>query len=151
MENSFQRLGSESNAQVGRDFELVAQRTIERQFGVLLKPNLSVPVGIGDLKKSHAFDLGCEHARWIVECKSHRWTAGHNVPSAKMTVWNEAMYYFLASPRGYRKVLFVLRDLRRGNGESLAEYYLRTYGHLVPDDVEVWEFDETNGQAQRRN
>lgn len=85
----------------------------------------------------------------IVECKSHRWTAGHNIPSAKLTVWNEAMYYFHAAPGGYRKILFVLKDLRRGTGESLCSYYLRTYGHLIPDDVEFWEYDDQTLSAQR--
>jgi len=84
-----------------------------------------------------------------VECKSHRWTAGGNVPSAKLTVWNEAMYYFHVSPPEYRKIMFVLRDLRQSKGESLAHYYLRTYGHLVPQCVEFWEFDESSSSAVR--
>jgi hypothetical protein len=83
----------------------------------------------------------------IVECKSHRWTSGHNIPSAKLTVWNEAMYYFHAAPSEYKKILFVLRDLRRGTGESLAHYYVRTFGHLIPSGVEVWEYDEASHAA----
>jgi len=38
--------------------------------------------------------------------------------------------------------MFVLRDLRRGAVESLTNYYLRTYRHLAPSDVEFWEYDE---------
>lgn len=37
------------------------------------------------------------------------------------------MYYFHVAPEDYRKIMFVLKDLRHGNGESLAHYYLRTY------------------------
>ena len=28
------------------------------------------------------------------------------MPSAKMTVWNEAMYYFHIAPKQYRKIMF---------------------------------------------
>jgi hypothetical protein len=45
--------------------------------------------------------------------------------------------------------LFVLKDQRRGTGESLTAYYLRTYGHLVPSDIEFWEYDESMGTAIR--
>jgi hypothetical protein len=49
------------------------------------------------------------------------------------------MYYFHIAPARYRKILFVLRDDRRGL--SLADHYVKNYGHLVPSDVEIWEFD----------
>jgi hypothetical protein len=144
----FQRIGAESNSQVGRDFEIVAQRFFASR-GVSLEFGHSVEVGIGTLKKYHSFDLGCSTQRWLVECKCHRWTAGHNVPSAKLTVWNEAMFYFHVAPPEYKKVLFVLQDLRRGTGETLTTYYLRTYAHLVPAGVEFWEYDEKTGVAQQ--
>ncbi len=148
MDKPFQRVGSKSNAHVGRDFELVAQRVFALT-GVHLQLNHVVDVGVGSIKKAHAFDLGCSTQKWLVECKSHRWTSGHNVPSAKLTVWNEAMYYFHAAPAEYKKVFFVLKDLRHGTGESLTSYYLRTYSHLVPNNVEIWEYDESVGVAIR--
>jgi hypothetical protein len=148
MDKPFQRIGSASNAQVGRDFELVAQRFFLQQ-GLHLVRNYSVEVGVGSVKKLHAFDLGCSEQKVIVECKSHRWTAGHHVPSAKTTVWNEAMYYFHVAPGDYRKIMFVLKSLRRGDGESLVHFYLRTFSHLVPEGVEFWEYDEAQGRAAR--
>ncbi len=90
--NNFQRVGSLSNAQVGRDFESLALEYF-RQQGLLLTRCYRVPVGLGSEKKDRQFDLGSDDPPVLVECKSHRWTAGGNVPSAKMTVWNEAMYY----------------------------------------------------------
>jgi hypothetical protein len=48
-------------------------------------------------KKIHCFDLAAANEKIIVECKSHRWRAGARVPSAKMTVWNEAMYCAFAT------------------------------------------------------
>lgn len=53
---------------------------------------------MGKIKKKHSFDLGCKDKK-IVECKSHKWTSGGNIPSAKLNVWNEAMYYFFNSTR----------------------------------------------------
>lgn len=148
MDRPFQRVGARSNAHVGREFELIAQRFFALQDIHLQLPHV-VDIGIGTERKPHAFDLGCAAQKILVECKSHRWTAGHNIPSAKLTVWNEAMYYFYAAPSDYRKIMFVLKDLRRGNGESLTSYYLRCYGHLVPAGVEFWEYDELSGAAVR--
>ena len=92
-------------------------------------------------KKERKFDLGSANPPLLVECKSHRWTSGGNVPSAKITVWHEAMYYFSLAPKEFRKVLFVLRDFSDKRGETLAEYYIRNHGHLIPDDVEILEYD----------
>ena len=76
----------------------------------------------------------------VVECKSHKWTEGANVPSAKMTVWNEAMYYFHLVPNDYRKIFFCLKDYSEKRGLTLAEYYIKTYKHLIPPGVEIWEY-----------
>jgi hypothetical protein len=136
---------------VGRDFENVALRVFSG-LGLNLEKNFKVPVGLNDTSKLHAFDLGCEEQKILVECKSHKWTAPNdNVPSAKLTVWNEAMYYFLVAPPGFRKILFVLRDLSNKRQETLAEYYIRTYRHLIPRDVEIWEFDASSGEVVERS
>ncbi|MCB1500645.1 MAG: hypothetical protein KDK07_12785 [Bauldia sp.] len=149
-QTSFQRIGAISNAHVGRDFEAAIRDVFARQ-GYSLTSNFSAPVGHGERIKGHNFDLGSSDPPILVECKSHRWTAGNNVPSAKITVWNEAMYYFQLAPRRFRKCLCVLLDRRNGHGETLTTYYLRNYGHLVPDDVEVWEFDESTASATKVN
>jgi len=147
MNQPHQRIGSKSNAHVGRDFELAAQKFFSSK-GLELELNVKIPIGVCDLKKEHAFDLGCEFSNVLVECKSHKWTAPNdNVPSAKLTVWNEAMYYFLLAPSGFRKIMFVLRHYSGKRKETLAEYYLRTYSHLIPKDVELWEYDEVTNNA----
>jgi len=51
------------------------------------------------------------------------------------------------APDDYRKTLFVLRDYSPKRKETLAEYYLRTYDHLVPSGVEFWEYDEATRRA----
>ena len=139
MVNNFQRVGSVSNAHVGNDFE-AATREYFRQQGIPLQRNYQVPVGLSS-KKPRRFDLGSGDPPVLVECKCHTWRDGGNVPSAKMAFWNEAMFYFLLAPEGFRKVLFVLRDFSERRNETLAEYYIRTYAHLIPDDVEVLEYD----------
>lgn len=142
MNKPYQRVGSISNAHVGKTFEGVALKIFAAK-GIDLQGDLKLPIGVADNKKLHAFDLGCNEQKIIVECKCHRWTAPNdNVPSAKLTVWNEAMFYFLVAPKEYRKILFVLRDVSKKRRQTLAEYYVRTYGHLIPEDVEIWEVDE---------
>ncbi|WJW76085.1 hypothetical protein QVG61_03050 [Thiohalobacter sp. IOR34] len=148
MSKPFQRIGSRSNAHVGNDFELTALEFFKSE-GLTLERNVKVQVGIEGIKKEHAFDLGSIEQKIIVECKSHKWTSGANVPSAKLTVWNEAMYYFVAAPKGFRKIMFVLYDFSEKRKETLAQYYLRTYKHLVPCDVEFWEYNETNLRAEK--
>ena len=139
MVNNFQRLGSTSNSQVGRDFEIAAQDYF-RKKGISLQRGHNVQIGVSR-KKNRKFDLGSDDPPVLVECKSHTWTSSGNVPSAKITVWNEAMYLFLLAPMRFQKVLFVLRDFNEGRSESLAEYYVRNYSHLIPDNVEIWEYD----------
>jgi hypothetical protein len=126
---------------VGIDFENAADAAFA-EAGIKVERNFSVPVGVGRLRRHHRFDLGSQDPPVLVECKSHRWTVGGNAPSAKLTVWNEAMYYFAIAPLGFRKVLFVLRDYSTQRGLTLAEHYLRRFLHLVPEGVEIWEYDE---------
>ena len=146
--NKFQRVGSEHNAGVGRLFEERVRDFFLKQ-GIDLKSGFAVPIGAAaDRKKLHKFDLGSDNPPILVECKSHTWTQGGNMPSAKMTVWNEAMLYFLLAPAEFRKILFVLKHER--TGQSLAAYYLLTHGHLIPGGVEVWELDDDNVATQLR-
>lgn len=137
-----QRIGSTSNAHVGRDFEAIALEYFMQHEGVALQSPFSVPVGVGDIKKSRRFDLGSDDLPILVECKSHHWTESGNMPSAKMTVWNEAMFYFHIAPPHFRKVLFVLRSDHPMRRETLAEYYVRTNRHLISANVSILEYDE---------
>ena len=147
MDKPFQRKGADSNTKVGRDFEAEAQAFFAQQ-GLHLTPGVTVEIGING-RKAHDFDLGDKQEKVLVECKAHTWTEGGNVPSAKMTAWNQAMYFFHAAPSGYRKILFVLRDFSQRRNESLGAYYIRTNPHLIPADVEVWEFDQRRGTAKK--
>jgi hypothetical protein len=81
MDKPFQRKGSASNTQVGRDFEHRA-KTIFAGQGLHLTSGVSIPIGITQ-KKAHSFDLGDADQKVLVECKAHTWSEGGNVPSAK--------------------------------------------------------------------
>ena len=115
---------------------------------MILQKDISINIGING-KKPHNFDLGNLSEKILVECKSHTWTESGNVPSAKMTTWDQAMYLFYAAPTGYRKIFFALKDYSPKRQETLAEYYIRTKSHLIPRDVEIWEFDENERIAKR--
>ena len=143
----FQRVDALSNAHVGAAFEEVALKLF---IGTIpdLRRGFSITIGVY-AQKEHSFDLGSATAKTIIECKSHTWTAGGNVPSAKLTTWDQAMLYFFLAPRSYRKIMFVKRDFSPKKGESLCSYYLRTHPHLIPDEVEFWEADEDTGEAAR--
>jgi len=147
MNKPFQRKGAKSNTQVGKDFEEAAKFFFSNQ-GLTLQKNIPVDIGLNG-KKSHNFDLGCLNQRILVECKSHTWTKGGNIPSAKITTWDQAMFFFYVAPSGYRKIFFVLKDYSPKKYETLAEFYIRTKSHLIPAGVEIWEFDETQKTANR--
>ena len=138
--NNFQREGSISNSHVGRSFE-ERTREVLAKHGLRLESGHKVPCGLGQERKSHAFDLGSGNPKVIVECKSHTWTSGGNVPSAKMKNWAEAMFYFYMAPPDYRKIFVVERSVRPGRPESLLTYFLRTQAHMIPPDVEFRELD----------
>ena len=141
---TFQRRGAVSNAHVGTEFEQLAAGYFRSQ-GIAL--DYDVPIEIGhNRKKMRRFDLASLKDSVVVECKSHTWTSGGNVPSAKIIVWNEAMYIFTLLPKTFRKILFVTKSLRKQ--ESLAEYYMRNYGYMVPLDVEIIEYCEKTGEAR---
>lgn len=148
MTRLYQRIGSISNVHVGADFEKAALLFFENQGKQLIR-NFPLEIGVHEKTKKHCFDLGSANPKIIIECKSHKWTAGGKVPSAKMTTWNEAMLYFHLAPKDFKKVFFTLHDKRATIGETLVAYYKRTYPHLIPEGVEFLEYDESTGDIIR--
>lgn len=147
--NNFQRVGSISNAHIGRDFEDAAYTFFTVQGYQIIK-DVALPIGL-EHKKNHRFDLGTpsySKDKIIIECKSHRWSVTDKVPHGKMRSWNEAMYYFHLAPPEYRKIFFILRHFSNKRNETLGEYYIRIYGHLIPNDVEIMEYDEVNSSVR---
>lgn len=142
MSNNFQRTNSISNAHAGKDFEDIV-KDIFNNMGMVVEEGILVDIG-HSIKKPHRFDLGYakDNNKIVIECKSHTWTSGDNIPSAKLTVWNEVMYYFSLTPSEFRKILVVKKDHSIRRNETLAQYYVRVHDHLIPHSVEIYEVDE---------
>lgn len=143
-----QRLGAISNAHAGREFEADALTYFTEKEGLRLFPSFSVLLGASALRKLHRFDFGNDDPSVLIECKSHKWTESGNMPSAKVTLWNEAMYYFHLAPVHFRKILFVLEARHDRQPETLAEYYVRINGHLIPNGVSIIEFNSISRAAR---
>lgn len=83
--SKFQRVGSNSNTEVGRDFELTALEYFKEQ-GMNLYQSFALPCGVREKKKSHTFDLGAKNegsGKIVVDCKTYTWTESGNVPAQK--------------------------------------------------------------------
>lgn len=139
-------MGNQDNPRNGAEFEKRAQEYFSRQ-DIELEKNMEIEIGAGEIKGLHKFDLGSPDPAILVECKKHTWTGTGNSPSAKLSVWNEAMYYFLFAPSHYQKILFVLKSKHPKRGETLAQHYVNRYEHLIPYGVEIWEYDLDNSIA----
>ncbi len=57
------------------------------------------------------------------------------------------MLIFAVSPPEYKKILFMLKHLRKA--ETLAAYYVKINKHLIPENVEVWEFDLSRKECNK--
>ena len=141
-------MGNSDNPRKGSEFEKSAMKYFKSK-NIDLQNSFSIPVGFSKIKKDHKFDLGSANPPILVECKFHSWTESDNSPRAKLSVWNEAMLYFIAAPKNYRKILFVLKSM--SNNISLASHYINRYGHLIPNGVEILEYDPNNSSAYRVN
>jgi hypothetical protein len=139
-------MANKDNPRRGARFETLVQRFFARR-GLRLGLNYRVNVGMARERRPRTFDLGSARPPILVECKGHTWTAGGNAPSGKFAAWTEAMLYFAAAPHRYRRILAVLRAVR--GRESLAEHYVKRFGHLVPRGVEIWEV-APSGRSRRR-
>lgn len=147
--NNFQRRNSISNAHVGKDFESLVFNILSKEYPDLQK-NIGIEIGCNEKdKKLHKFDLGSIQQKVIVECKSHTWTASGKIPSAKMTTWDQALYYFRLAPVDLLKIFVVKKDLHPIRHESLCNYFLRTHSHLIPSNVEFRELDESREELNK--
>lgn len=148
--NNFQREGATSNSHAGRAFEELVEAYFTNA-GLAVYRDVSLEIGCNNKRKPRKWDLGSSEGKIIIECKSHTWTKTGNVPSAKLTTWDQAMYFMHLAPISYRKIFACLRNERPYKSESLAEYYVRLKSHLVPSDVEIWEFCEKSGNVKLLN
>ena len=127
------------NPKVGKAFQELVCKSITKYFGIPFKFEVTLP--IGDPKKLHKFDCVSEDNKIVVECKCYTWTDSGNVQSAKMRGLNEAVFYMSYLPLDITKIICMKKATRTKKLETLAEYYCRTYGHLL-SGVTVFEIDD---------
>ena len=125
------------NPGVGRAFELAVIKWFENEYGKAFKHNGVFE--IGNPPKAHRFDVVSEDKTVVAECKCYTWTETGNMPSAKMGFVNEAVFYLSFIPNADTYIVMKKAQHPRRK-ETLAEYYYRTYRHLL-GNTRVLEFD----------
>ena len=136
---------SNSNKKKGDGFRDLSIPILEKELNTILKPE--VKISIGEPKIEHAFDLANENKSIVIECKNYTWTKAGNVPSSKVSTLNEAVLYFSFLDANVRKILCLKKSVHPKRQETLAEYYVRTYGHLLRD-ITVYEIDENTQEIK---
>ena len=97
-------------------------------------------IPIGTPGKNHKFDLAEATGNVAVECKCYTWTETGNVPSAKIRSINEAAFFLSFLPDTMEKIIVMAKATPQKHKETLAEYYHRSYGHLL-GTIRVMEYD----------
>ena len=101
-------------------------------------------VNIGNPPRPHKFDIVSKDSKIIIECKCYTWTTGGNVPSAKLSILDEAVLYLRCTPISTKKIIAMKFDWNEKKQKSLAEYFCDKKNHLL-DDVMVVEIDDAGG------
>lgn len=127
------------NPGVGRRFQEEAASILGEFFRT--KFELEKPIPIGSPAKNHKFDCVSENSEIVAECKCYTWTDTGNVPSAKMTALNEAVFYLLFLPEKTIRFIVLKKAVYTKRHETLAEYYSRINNHLL-GEVGILEIDD---------
>lgn len=126
------------NPKVGKMFQTAVKEWFEKERGVPY--NWEEPIPIGNPAKQHKFDLVESTGLIVVECKCYTWTEMGNVPSAKMEFINEAAFYLSFLPEAIERNIVIRKSVHPRRKETLAEYYFRTYRHLL-GKIRILEYD----------
>ncbi len=131
-------MSNSEHPKLGADFQRAVQRYFIQECGAGFELEKKIP--IGEPAKEHKFDIVNSDKHIVIECKRYTWTETGNVPSAKMGFTNEAAFYLSFLPNTFEKYIVMLRSHHAKRNESLAEYYYRTYRHLL-GAIKIAEFD----------
>lgn len=138
-------MSNSDNPKVGRHFQEFVCSLMRDYFKIDFA--LEKPMPIGSPPKMHRFDCVSSDMSIVIECKHYTWTSSGNNPSAKMMGLNEAVFYMSYLPSSTRKIIAIYKDMTANKTESLAEYYCRTYNHLL-SGIEVVEVDDAGSMKQ---
>ena len=127
------------NPLIGKAFQKKVQKILVERYNMDFEWEPAIPIGTPP--KNHRFDLSNNDRTIVVECKCYTWTDAGNIPSAKLTGLNEAVFYFGFLPSKTIKILCLKQSIYPGKTETLAEYYVRVHGNLL-GDVKVFEITD---------
>lgn len=136
------------NPSIGAQFQEKACEILSKHFQVEFQEEYLIE--IGDPPKGHRFDLASIDLRYVGECKNYSWTTSGNVPSAKMGFMNQAVFYLSLLPKSIARFVVMRKDMHPKRSETLAEYYYRTYHHLL-QGIAVLEVDLENDTVKEIN
>ena len=139
-------MSNSDNPKNGADFQKKVKVWFEKKYNLTF--DLEKKIAIGNPPKDHKFDIVCESKKIAIECKRYTWTETGNVPSAKMGFTNEAAFYLSFLSDDYDKRIVMLRSFNSKRQESLAEYYYRTYKHLI-GDIRIFEYDPESDEMRK--
>ena len=108
---------------------------------------MEVGLPIGSPEKNHFFDIVNKESKIVIECKRYTWTETGNVPSAKIRTLNEAVFFMSLLKGFYTKYIVMFKANHPKKKESLAEYYFKTYHHLLGDII-LAEYDVINDKMR---
>jgi|ERR1700694_820057 len=138
-------LSNSLNTGKGRTFQERAAEVLGNHFSV--KFRLDYPISIGSPAKPHRFDLASDDNQYVGECKNYAWTETGNVPSAKMGFMNEALFYLSYLSKDTHRFIAMRMERHAKRKESLANYYVRTYNHLL-GGIKIYEIDIDSGEVR---
>ena len=136
---------SNSNKNKGDAFRDFAKPILEKELKTKLEPEQKID--IGNPMKEHAFDLASQDKSIVIECKRYTWINSDKKPNGKIATLNEAVLYFSFLDYNVQKILCLMESKCPEREETLAEYYVNTYGHLLRDVI-VYEIAE-DGSLKR--
>ena len=142
------RVSSENrlNPDKGKQFHEKAAELLSERSQVEFQ--LDYPIAIGNPPNNHRFDLASSDLRYVGECKNYSWTKSGNVPSAKIGFVNEAVFYLSFLPKDTVRFIVMRKDVHPRRDETLADYYYRTYRHLL-QGVLIFEIDLENDTIRK--
>ena len=136
---------SNSNKNKGDAFRDFAKPILEKELKAELEPEQKID--IGNPMTEHAFDLVSTDKSIVIECKRYTWRESGKKPNGKIATLNEAVLYFSFLDYNVQKILCLMESKDPKRKETLAEYYVNTYGHLLRDVI-VYEIAE-DGSLKR--
>jgi hypothetical protein len=121
---------------LGKVFQEAVRDWFVKEYGSGFQLEVGIPIGVNnDEKKPHMFDIVNTDLKMVIECKRYTWTETGNVPSAKIRALNEAAFFMFSLKDSYTKYIVMFKANHPKKKESLAEYYFKTYHHLLGDII----------------